>query len=87
MFLLRQHKNCEHQLRRQHRLNKHPPRQTRIRTQRSPHIQRRRKHDTNKITTENTPRKLRHQQQEKPHRRHRLGEQHRKGNSRVEQTA
>lgn len=63
MLLLRQHENRKHQLRRQHRLDKHPPRHTRIRTQRRPHIQRRRKHDAHEETRKNAARHLRREQQ------------------------
>jgi hypothetical protein len=46
MFLLGQHENRKHQLRRQHSLNEHSLRQTRARTQRRSDIKGRRKQDT-----------------------------------------
>lgn len=87
VLLLRQHEDRKHQLRRQNCLDEYTPRQARIRTQRSPNIKGRRKHDADQETRKDTTRNLRDQQQEEAHWGHGLGKQHSKGNRGVEQAA
>lgn len=87
MFLLCQHENRKHQFGRQYRFYEHASRQTRIRTQRRPHIQRRRKHDFDEKTRKNTPRQLGNQQQREANRRHSARQQHCKSDGGIEQAA
>jgi hypothetical protein len=87
MFLLREHENRKHQLRRQHRLYEHALRQTRALTQRGPHIERRRKQHADEVTRENAAADLRSEQHARAHRRNGADEHHSECNSGIEQAA
>jgi len=87
VLLLCQHEDGKHQFSSQDSFNEHTLRQTCPRTQRRPHIERRRKQHADKITREDTPSNLRGHEQTRAYRRQSAAQQERKRDSRIEQPA